>query len=276
MHPEMMTAEEKLERLRKEVAGRGSLVVGLSSGVDSALLAAVAKQELGNAALAVTAVSPAVARRDIELASKTAAEIGIEHLLIGTGEVDREDYARNDALRCYSCRSELSEALISVARQRSIRTVAMGINLSDFQDYRPGIRAARERGVWFPLAECSFTKQDVRQAASLLGLSASDRASNACLSSRVQYGQRIDVETLKRVEGAEELLHSIGFSDCRVRVHGPVARIEVPSDSIGRFMDASVRASVISGLKELGFLYVTIDLEGLRSGSMNLMLRNSR
>jgi uncharacterized protein len=272
-HP---TLDEKLEALSSAIREKRSLLIGLSSGVDSALLAAIAFRELGNRAMAATAASPALSSRDRELASLNAAEIGIRHIFFETEELKKEEYAINDAMRCFHCRAELSERLLAIARDYGMETVAIGINASDFSDYRPGIAAALSHGVWLPLAEFKFSKQDVREAASRLKLSAHDRHSNACLSSRVQYGQRIDASLLSRVERGEELLCSEGFTNCRLRVHGPIARIEVEPSSFHLVLETERRERIVKGLKELGFIYITFDLEGLRSGSMNLMLRSSQ
>ncbi len=270
------TLPSMLAALREKIAAAGSIVVGLSAGVDSSLLAKVAFMELGERAVAVTAVSASLSKRDRMLAAGNAREIGIRHVLLETAEMSSNDYLKNDALRCFHCKAELSTALWSFAGREGFSSVAIGVNATDAGDFRPGIRAAEESGIIFPLRECGIGKEDVRRLARMLSLSSHDRPSNSCLSSRVEYGQRIDERTLRMVEDGEELLHSMGARDVRVRVHGGIARIEVDAGSIPLLMDESRRREIVKRFMEIGFLYVTLDLDGFRSGSMNLKLRSSQ
>lgn len=266
----------KLELLRESIRRRGNIVIGLSAGVDSALLAKISFMELGNSAVAVTAVSASLSAHDRQLASENAREIGIRHVLVETNEMANKSYTANDSLRCFHCKTELSAELWSFARREKLSSVALGVNASDAGDFRPGIRAAEESGICFPLKECGMTKDDVREAARRLGLTAHDRPSNSCLSSRIQYGQRIDERTLGMIEEAEGVLRGLGVRNFRVRVHGNVARIEVDAPSIPFIVEERTRKEIVERFRALGFLYVTLDLEGFRSGSMNLPLRSSR
>jgi uncharacterized protein len=268
-------AEEKLMLLRRTVLCLGSAVIGLSGGVDSALVAFIAREQLGDRAVAVTAISPSLSADELESAVKVASEIGIRHLKVSTLEMENEAYVRNDTARCFHCKKELASVLKRVAEQEGVRAVLLGVNKSDFGDFRPGIRAAEEEGLLFPLAACGIEKDDVRRMARSLGLSVHSKPSNACLSSRIQYGQRIELSTLRSVEEAERFLHGMGFTNVRVRVHGSVARLEVDAGDMARIASPEMREGIVARLKSLGFTYVVLDLEGFRSGSMNLSLRNS-
>ena len=265
-----------LEALRAAIRSRHTLLIGLSGGVDSALVASVAREQLGDRAVAVTAVSPSLSPEEKESALRIASEIGIRHMFVETHEMDDPAYLRNDERRCYRCKIELSSVLLGKAAELGIATVAIGVNTSDFDEYRPGIAAARSAGIWFPLAECCMEKETVRAMAGEMGISVHDRPSNACLSSRIQYGQAIDAQTLKSVAEAETYLHGLGLKSVRVRVHGALARIEVAGGDIERLSIPELRDGIVARLKSLGFLYVTLDLEGYRSGSMNKTLRSSR
>lgn len=264
----------KVSNLMQYIKRLDSTVIGLSAGVDSALLASVAFKALGRKAVAVTAVSPSLSARDRDLAAANATEIGIRHVFLETHEVGMEEYARNDPMRCFHCKVELSTALRSFAERENISSVVLGVNATDAGDFRPGIRAAAENGILFPLRECNLGKEEVRHIARTMGLSAHDRPSNSCLSSRVEYGQRIDSRLLGMVENAEQQLIDMGMHNVRVRVHGTVARIEVDPEMLPLLI--SRRSEIADRFKSLGFLYVTLDLEGFRSGSMNLQLRSSQ
>jgi uncharacterized protein len=249
------------------------VVVAYSGGVDSALLAMVAHATLGDDSLAVTAVSPSLARRELRAASELAGRLGLNHLVLSTHELKRDEYARNDSNRCYWCKTELFEVLAPLATERGA-TIVTGTNLDDLGDHRPGLQAAGERGVRSPLAEAQFTKADVRSLANAMGLSASNKPASPCLASRFAYGVRVTREGLRRIDRAEEVVRSFGFELFRVRDHGDLARIEVESSEIERA--AALREELCSELRELGFRYVTLDLTGFRSGSLNEVLAPPR
>ena len=244
-------------------------VIAYSGGVDSAVLAAVAHEALGPRALAVTAVSPSLARRERAAASELAQRFGWNHIEVETAEVGRDDYARNAPDRCYWCKTELFEVLGPIAEARGA-TLMVGTNSDDLDDHRPGLRAAREQAVVAPLADVGLTKDDVRTIAGELGLPVADKPASPCLASRFAYGVRVTAEGLSRIDAAEEVVRDLGFDVFRVRDHGDLARIEVPPDRIAELVAA--RDQIETRLRALGFAYVTVDLTGFRSGAMNEVL----
>lgn len=241
-------------------------VVAYSGGVDSALLAAAAHEMLGDRVLVVTAVSPSLATRERTAASDLANRLGWLHLEIETSELDRPEYVRNEPDRCYWCKTELFEVLEPVARDRDA-LMLVGTNLDDLGEHRPGLRAAREQNVRAPLAEAGLTKEDVRELSRLRGLPTADKPASPCLASRFAYGVEVTRESLARIDAAEEIIRSFGFDVFRVRDHGDLARIEVPAERIEELV--AHRAELEAPLKALGFVYVTLDLTGFRSGSLN-------
>jgi uncharacterized protein len=265
--------QEKATRLTTILADLERVLVAYSGGVDSALLAAAAHETLGPNAMAVTAVSPSLARRELAGASELARSLGWNHRTVDTHEIDRAEYARNSADRCYWCKSELFDVLDPVAEEMRA-TIATGTNLDDLSDYRPGLRAARERSVRTPLAEAGLTKSDVRSLSAARGLPTADKPASPCLASRFAYGVPVTSEGLERIDRAEEIVRALGFDELRVRDHGDLARIEVPPDTIDRV--TAQRAKIERELKALGFTYVTVDLGGFRSGSLNASLGNPR
>jgi pyridinium-3,5-biscarboxylic acid mononucleotide sulfurtransferase len=259
----------KLDRLHSVLASTGGAVVAFSGGTDSALVAAVAARSLGPRAVAVTAVSPSLPPGELEEARRLAAIVGIRHRSVRTHEVELEAYLENGRDRCYHCKDELYGTLSRVAAQEGLPAVVSGANVDDLGDYRPGLRAAGEHGVRHPLVEAGFTKAEVREAARELGLPTWDKPASACLSSRIAHGVRISVEELSKVGRAERALKGLGFRQVRVRVHGDLARVEVDPPDVARLADPSIREQAVGVLKGLGYRYVTLDLEGFRSGSMN-------
>lgn len=250
-----------------------SVAVGFSGGADSSVVAAAAARALGpEKVLAVTADSETMPRRELQEARALAAGLGVPHAVIETRELDSEDFSANPADRCFYCKSELWHRIGVLAEERGLANLADGVNADDLGDHRPGIQASDEAGVVHPLASIGAGKQDVRQLALALGLSNWDKPAQACLSSRFPYGEKITAGGLKRVELAEEFLRSLGLGQLRVRSHGDIARIEVPVESFEDISTKSMRREIVRRLKEIGFRYVTLDMEGFRSGSMNEVL----
>lgn len=264
-----MRLEEKYENLKKYIKELGSAVIAFSGGVDSTFLAKVCKDVLNDSCLAVTATSSTYPEREFKEALELAKEIGIRHKVIRSEELEIEGFSKNPIDRCYYCKSELFSKLKKVADDEGIEYVLDGTNADDTGDFRPGRRAAKELGVKSPLLECGFTKDDIREMSKNLGLPTWNKPAYACLSSRFPYGQEITSEKLSMVEKSEEYLLNLGFVGFRVRHHGDVARIELNPDQINMMMDENIRKKVVSKLKEIGFKYVSLDLEGYRTGSMN-------
>ena len=261
--------QKKKATLSRALLDMDRVVVAFSGGVDSSLLAAEAHAALGERALAVTAVSPALATRERHHAADLARTFGWKHLEIETGEVQRAEYARNAPDRCYWCKTELFSVLAPLAEESGAE-ILVGTNLDDLGDHRPGLRAARENNVRAPLVEASLTKEDIRELSRIRGLPTAEKPASPCLASRFAYGVRVTEEGLARVDRAEEIVRSLGFDELRVRDHGDLARIEVPVDRIEELIAA--RAEIETRFKDLGYTYVTVDLTGLRSGAMNEVL----
>jgi len=264
----------RLADLERTIAGMGSVIVAYSGGVDSTFVAAVAREVLGKRALAVTGVSPSVPPSEVEEAKALARGIGIAHELIDTREMDDPEYVANSPARCFHCKDELYGHLAAIARERGFACVIDGCNLDDTGDFRPGRRAAAAHGVRSPLVEADLTKDDVRTLSRERGLPTWDKPAMACLSSRIPYGTPVTVEALGRIGDAEAYLRSLGVRQLRVRHHDDVARIE--ADEAGLALLIARRAEVVERLKALGYLYVTLDLSGYRSGSLNAALQGRR
>jgi uncharacterized protein len=260
----------KRDRLLTVFRDLGRVAVAFSGGIDSTVVARAAQEALGDRAVAVTADSPSVPRRELDDARRVAGQIGIRHLVVATEEFADPDYVRNDGTRCYYCKSELYSRIETLLPELGGAVVCSGANLDDQGDYRPGLRAAAEHQVRHPLQEAGFTKSDVRTLARAWGLPTWDKPASPCLSSRLAPGVEVSRERTGRVEAAEEYLRSLGYRECRVRLHeGELARVEVPATELARLADPAVRSALARCFKELGFRYVTLDLEGFRSGSLN-------
>lgn len=262
----------KENQLRAEISRLGRLLIAYSGGVDSAYLAWVAHEVLGNNMLAVIADSPSLARTHLADASAFAREHRIPFELIATSELDRSDYTRNDGRRCFYCKDELFAVMEKLRADRGFDTIAYGVNRDDQDDFRPGQEAARQHRIAAPLLKAGLTKQEIRDLARQAGLRLWDKPASACLSSRIEYGRPVTREALSAVERGEDALRGLGFRQFRVRHHGEIVRIEIAREELDRALSPSMAAQFTAIFKALGFQFVTLDLEGFRSGSMNSLL----
>lgn len=262
----------KRDRLRALFAEMDRAAIAYSGGIDSTLVAKVAFDLLGDRAIAITAESPSLLPEDLEDAKVQAAAIGIPHELVQTREMDDPNYTSNPVNRCYFCKSELHDTLKPLALSRGYAYVIDGVNADDLRDYRPGIQAARERGARSPLAECGISKAEVREISRHLGLPWWDKPAQPCLSSRFPYGEEITVEKLQRVGRAERHLRQLGHPNVRVRSEGQTARIELPPDRVKAFVAETDLDDLVGAFLDFGFAFVTLDLEGYRSGKLNRVL----
>lgn len=265
--------QAKLNKLKDLLSEMGSVLIAYSGGVDSTFLIKVAEQVLGDKALAITADSEVQSLVEMEDAKKIAVELQANHIVVETHEMQNEDYISNPTDRCYYCKSILFTKLKEVAEEKNIPYVLDGSNADDVNDYRPGMIATNELGVRSPLKEVGLTKDEIRALSKEMGIPTWDKPALACLASRIPYGSEITNEKLRRVDKAETYLRTKGFYQVRVRDHGDIARIEVLPDDFEAFLASDFNNEVISKLKEFGYLYITIDLEGYKTGSMNKVLK---
>ena len=250
------------------------VIIAYSGGVDSAFLAAVANEVLGSSALSVTAVSPSLAPSELVEAESLAQDLGLNYRTINTNEIDREDYSANNPDRCFFCKDELYSHLIKFCGEENYNFVVNGTNVDDLGDYRPGLDAATQYGVRSPLVEANLEKKDIRVLSREMGLPTWDKPAQACLSSRIPYGTMVTVEALTTIAKAEKYLRTKGFKQLRVRHHESIARIEISADDFDVLTSEPLRTEVPSYFKSLGYSYVTLDLEGFRSGSLNEILNS--
>lgn len=265
----MKSLQEKYDDLKEYVKSLESVAVAFSSGVDSTLLLKVAHDVLGKRAIAITARSCSFPERELEEAMAFVKENGIVHKIVDSQELDIEGFAENPVNRCYLCKLELFSKIKDIAEKNGLKQVVEGSNLDDLSDYRPGLTAIEELDIKSPLRYAGLTKQEIRQLSKDLGLPTWEKQSFACLSSRIPYGQRITPEKLKMVDEAEQLLLDLGFRQVRVRHHNTLARIEIAEDQFPKIMEKDVREQIYRQLKKIGFTYVSLDMAGYRTGSMN-------
>jgi uncharacterized protein len=270
--PELPDLPAKRQRLQAHLRSLGRTLVAYSGGVDSAFLADAAHQVLGDNMLAVIADSPSLARFQLQDAIAFAQERQIPLEVVATQELERPEYVRNDAVRCFHCKDELFTLMEEFRRQRGFQCIAYGVNADDQGDFRPGQEAARQHQVAAPLLEAGLGKQEIRELARQAGLRVWDKPASACLSSRIEYGRPVTREALAVVEQGEEALRGLGFRQFRVRHHGQIVRIEITREELPRALDPDMTEKFTRIFKALGFTYVTLDLEGFRSGSMNALL----
>lgn len=264
------TVQTKLEKLHQILLGIGPVAVAYSGGTDSAFLLATACDILGGRVLALTADSPSLPRAELAEARALAEQLGVQHIIVSTGEMDDPAYRANTPERCYFCKSHYLTTLLDQAQAHGFAVLVDGSNADDLGDYRPGQKAARERGVRSPLQEAGLTKAEIRALARDRGLPNWDKPAAACLASRIPYGTPVTAEALAQIERGEAYLRQIGFRQVRVRHHGAVARLEVEAGDLARAVER--REEIVAALRDAGFTYVTLDLAGFRSGSMNLAL----
>lgn len=266
-------SSDDIKLLGEHIRQYGDAVIALSGGVDSAVVAAVAHLVLAEKAVALTGIGQAVSQSEILDCQRVVAQIGIRHVIVTTKEIENPNYVRNDSNRCFYCKDTLYSTIGAWAKENGFQTLVSGTNFDDLGDYRPGLKAAGQHNVRAPLAEVGFSKSRVRAIAQALKLDVADKPSSPCLASRIAYGQLVTPENLRRVEAIETLLKALGFFDVRARVHGDqLIRLELHQEDWNKILDPNIRETINASSRELGFLFVTMDLMGRQSGSLNRVL----
>ena len=266
MNREILNKKEKLISIIKKY---DNLIVAFSGGVDSTFLLQTADEVIQENVIAVTAKSPIHPERETEFTKKFAKRLGIKHIVIKSREMSRPDFVANTKERCYICKKMLAQDLLKLASEMGVSNIAHGANMDDLDDYRPGFKAAVEMGIIAPLMDAGMTKKDIRMLSKKMDLDTWDKPSMACLASRIPYGTLITDEALSKIDRAEQFVLSLGFISCRVRYHNEVARIEVNPEDFEKLIDEKTRMAIINKFKEIGLLYISMDLEGYVQGSMN-------
>lgn len=272
-----MNLQDKYNKLKEILGGCGKLLIAYSGGVDSTFLLKAAVDTLGtNRVSACISQGPSLPQNQYDRAVKLAEDMNVELITIQTDEMDDEQYLKNQADRCYHCKSHLFEQLKKIAKEKNFDTIACGHNLDDTKDYRPGNTAAKDFGIFSPLIEAGLTKKDIRDLSKTLNLPTAEMPASPCLASRIAYGLEISEGKLKQIEDAEDYLRSLGFVEFRVRHHGETARIEVHAQDMQKLTQEQTRQKIVEKLKEIGFKFVAMDLAGFRSGSLNETLTNEQ
>jgi uncharacterized protein len=272
MSPISPELEGKEAALESRLRAAGRVIVAFSGGADSSYLALAAHRILGEDALAVTAISPSYPESHRKMADQVVEQIGIRHRYVKTAEMERQGYRANQSDRCYFCKTELFEVLGRLREEIGFDAVAYGLNADDRQDFRPGHRAAEEHRVLAPLMDAALSKAEIRALSRAAGLLTADLPASACLASRLPYGTEVTPERLRQVEEGEERLRGLGFRQLRLRHHGEIARVEIDPSELSRALDPSMAKAIVAAIKPLGFRFVSLDLEGYRTGALNEVL----